>query len=153
MDRQRARRLTQLTDEASQLLDESARLVADRASQRASGVYRSQIGRILGNMAAGLLFPVWREHPELEPGEMRMPGGYDPREYQLPEGAADEALAALRRADSLMQGVAELIKGLPDAAERDQSSRELATVSETIRNAVRDVQRRRGSVGGRRTRG
>ena len=97
----------------------------------------------MGEMAAGLLFPLWREHPELEPASMREPGAYDARDFQLPAVIADEALAVLARAREMMDEVAILIAAEPDAAEREAYGKEIEGVLAAIDAAVRGVRVRR----------
>ena len=98
MTRQDAAKIDRLTQEASRLLDQSVGEVAQRASARATSVYRSSVGRAMGNMAAGLLFPIWRDHADLEPDSMKEPGDYNPREFEVSEETAAAALGAIAQA-------------------------------------------------------
>jgi hypothetical protein len=142
MKRQDAITIDRLTQQASRLLDQSVAEVTQRASPRAASVYRSAIGRAMGNMAAGLLFPIWREHADLEPEGMKGPGDYNPREFTLSDEAAATALGAIAEAESLMHEVESLVAQLEDPAEREQYLSEVAAVTIDLRNAARGVQRR-----------
>ena len=143
MNKAIAVQIDKLTQEASQLLDDSVRVVGDRCSEKAAGVYRSSVGRVMGEMAAGLLFPLWREHPDLEPPAMREPSTYDAREFQMPAGVADEALAALARARAMMAEVAKLVAAESDPAQRRLYADELNGVLGAIEAAVRGVETRK----------
>jgi hypothetical protein len=138
-----AARIDQLTHEASQLLDNSIQAVRGRCSEKAAGVYRSSIGRVMGEMSAGLLFPLWREHPDLEPAAMREPGTYNAREFQMPADVADEALAALARARQMMDEVAKLVAAESDPAQRQPYAAELDGVLAALDAAIRGVEKRK----------
>ena len=142
MDRPTARQIADLTAEASRLLNESITRVRSRASESAANVYHSAVGRALGDMAAGILFRVWREHPELEPPEMKGPSDYDPRHFQMSAGVADEALAALRDAADIMARVEHLVENEADPAEREAYLAELAGIQATLDDAKRGVEKR-----------
>jgi hypothetical protein len=96
----------------------------------------------MGEMAAGLLFPIWREHPELEPEPMKEPGAYDPREFEMPPKIAQEALGALTKARELMLQVAALLQEEPNSSERQVYSKELDAVFEELARAMRGVEKR-----------
>jgi hypothetical protein len=145
VDRERATKIDQLTQEASRLLDESVRQVSEGCSQRASGVYRSAVGRVMGWMATGLLSPIWREHGDLEPDEMRGPSDYNARDYEMPAAEAAAALAALSRARELMQAVASLVSELQDPAERAEYSNQLAAITDALADAASGVNKRRAT--------
>ena|SRR6266849_8737274 len=143
MDKDRARQISNATREASRLLEESVAWVRDRCSEQAAGVYRSAVGRVMGEMAAGLQFPLWREHPSLEPESMKGPGTYDARQFEMPTEVADGALATLAKAKELLQQVATLLEGEPTLSERQAYSKELDAVFEEIARAVRGVEKRK----------
>jgi len=142
MKRQDAAKIDQLTQEASRVLDRSVGQVTDLATSRAAGVYRSAVGRAMGNMAAGLLFAIWREHTDLEPEEMKGPSDYNARDFEMSDAAAEAALGALARAHSLMQEVQSLVAPLEDSAEREHYSNELAAITIDLQDAARGVERR-----------
>ena len=95
MNKDRAAQIDRITREASQLLDDSVQPVRAACTEKATGVYRSAVGRAMGEMAAGLLFPVWREHPDLGPKGLGESGSYNAREFEMPQAVADQALATL----------------------------------------------------------
>jgi len=142
MRRQDAAKIDRLTQEASRLLEQSVAEVSDRASPRATGVYRSAVGRAMGNMAAGLLFPIWREHADLEPEQMKGPSDYNARDFEMSDEAAAAALGAISRAQSLMEEVQSLVAQFDDPAEREQYSAEVAGVTSDLHDAARGVERR-----------
>ena len=142
MRRQDAATIDRLTQEASRLLEQSVAEVSERAPQRATGVYRSAVGRAMGNMAAGLLFPIWREHADLEPEQMKGPSDYNARDFEMSAEAAAAALGAISRAQSLMAEVQSLVAQLDDPAEREQYLAEVAGVTSDLHDAARGVERR-----------
>ena len=143
MNRDRAAQIDRLTREASQLLDDSIEPVRAGCTDKAAGVYRSAIGRAMGEMAAGVLFPLWREHPDLEPKGLHEPGSYDARAFEMPAPVADQALAALAKARQLMDEVGSLVAGADDPAELQTYSAELEGVRAALDAAVRGVKNRR----------
>ena len=146
MNQDRATRIDRLTQEASQLLDDSVRTALETCSEKAAGVYRSSIAQVMGDMAAGLLFPLWREHPDLEPKGFREPGAYDPRDFKMSPQAAQHSLVTLSKARALMRQVGALLASEPDAAQRQAYEKELETVFRAIDAAARGVERRRDSA-------
>ena len=147
MDRSVASQIADLTMRASRLLDESAAFVRGSAPEKAAGVYRSAVGRAMGEMAAGILFRVWREHPELEPPYMKdTEGAYDPRAFQLPPEVAAHAIKALDNVADIMSQVETLLSKEPDHAEREAFAAELAGVRREILDAKRGVERRTGPM-------
>ncbi len=143
MDRDRARKISEATREASRLLDESVARVHEACNEKAAGVYRSAVGRVMGEMAAGLLFPLWREHPDLEPESMKGPGTYDPKQFEMPPEVAERALATLAKARELMQRVATLLEEEPSFSERQVYSKELDAVFQEMARAERGVEKRK----------
>jgi hypothetical protein len=96
----------------------------------------------MGEMSAGILFPLWREHPELEPKGLREPGAYDARAFEMPGPVADEALATLAKARHLMESVRAIIAAA-DPGDRQTYSDELESVFAALDAAVRGVEMRR----------
>lgn len=143
MNRDRAVQIDRLTREASQLLDDSIQPVRAACTDKAAGVYMSAIGRAMGEMAAGVLFPLWREHRDLEPKGLHEPGSYDARAFEMPAPVADQALAVLAKARHLMEEVGSLVAGADDPAERETYSTELQGVLAALDAAVRGVKNRR----------
>jgi hypothetical protein len=142
VNRDHAAQIDRLTREASQLLDESIQPVRAACTPKAAGVYTSAIGRVMGEMSAGVLFPLWREHPDLEPKGLREPGAYDARAFEMPGRVADEALAALAKARHLMESVRAIIAEV-DPGERQAYGAELESVFAALDAAVRGVEMRR----------
>ena len=97
----------------------------------------------MGEMAAGLLFRLWREHPDLEPPQMSGgPSAYNGRNFQMPPEVADDAINSLQRAAEIMARVATLLSQEADPAERAAYAAELARVNWEIQEAERGVERR-----------
>ena len=146
MNKDRAAQIDRITREASQLLDDSVQPVRAACTEKATGVYRSAVGRAMGEMAAGLLFPLWREHPDLGPKGLGESGSYNAREFEMPQAVADQALATLTKARHLMEEVGRLIDTEPDPAQRQAYRVELENVLAAIDAAGRGVERRKASV-------
>jgi hypothetical protein len=146
VNKDRAAQVDRIIREASQLLDDSVGPVRAVCTEKATSVYRSAIGRAMGDMAAGLLFPLWREHPALAPEGLGETGSYNAREFQMPVAVAEQALATLAQARELVEQVRSVIATEPDASERQAYQAELERVFEAIDAAVRGVERRKVSA-------
>jgi hypothetical protein len=97
----------------------------------------------MGEVAFNLLFPIWREHPHLEPADLKEPSGYDPRDFMIPPAAAEEALRALARAHVLVEMIRTRIEQEPNEQERNTYLAGLKSVTREIEDATAGVQRRR----------
>ena len=145
MERSLAERIDRLTREASNLVDGSITDVRAGASTKAAGVYTSSIGKVMGEMAVGLLFPIWHEYPDLEPESMKGPGTYNARDFEMAPEVADAALAVLQRARTMMEEVGRLIDQEPDTSARDAYAAELRGVLQAIDDAANGVTRRKAA--------
>ena len=142
MDKAVADQIMRLTQRASHLLDQSVDRVLAGAPDKGANVYRSSVGRAMGEMAF-ILFHVWREHPDLEPASMRdSTGAYNPRDFEIPPDVAAEALASLHRAAELLNQVDVLIGEEADAAEREVYAAEVGEARRALAEATNRIQRR-----------
>ena len=57
--------------EYSGKLDQSVQRVKDTCSEQQFVDYRKAVGTIMGEMYMGIMWPIFSEHPELEPEEMK----------------------------------------------------------------------------------
>jgi hypothetical protein len=96
----------------------------------------------MGEMAVGILFPLWREHPALEPEQMKGPGSYDARQFEMSAEGASLASTALEQARELMQEVRSLV---------DQASKDgvyaagVREVFDVLSRAEHNIERRKPS--------
>jgi phytoene/squalene synthetase len=70
MDKELARRISDLMLDVTARLDESVALVQERGSAEELERYRGAVARILGEMLLEVLNPIYEEHPELKPPEL-----------------------------------------------------------------------------------
>ena len=52
-------------------LDASIALVRDNCSEKEVGEYRRAVGEIMGNMLLEIMNPLYRQHPDLKPTQLR----------------------------------------------------------------------------------
>jgi hypothetical protein len=143
MKKEIAAEVARLAREASGVVDLSVATVGGLCSEKAGGLYRSAVGHAMAEMAFNLLFPIWRQHPDLEPDSMKGPSTFDPREFRMPAAAAKEALEALSKARALMDEVRARLEQEPDHQERQAYLNGLAKVFGQIASAVDGVEKRR----------
>jgi len=65
-----ARQITSTMHDIASRLDESVLLVQER-SPSDLGNYRRAVGQVLGEMWDGILWPLYQQHPELRPDELK----------------------------------------------------------------------------------
>jgi hypothetical protein len=71
MQREVAEEILALMLEYSGKLDRSVRLVKDTCSEKEFLIYRKAVGKIMGEMYMEIMWPIFHEHPDLEPEEMK----------------------------------------------------------------------------------
>ena len=71
MQREVAAEILALMREYSGKLDRSVQLVKDTCSTEEFSDYRKAVGATMGEMYMGVMWPIFREHPELEPEELK----------------------------------------------------------------------------------
>lgn len=71
MDRETAKKLIDMMRDCSKKLDDVIVLVTDECPEEEARKFRGAAGNIMGHIFVDLLDPVYREHPELEPEELR----------------------------------------------------------------------------------
>lgn len=71
MDRETAQKLIGMMLDCSKKLDDVIVLVTDACNEEESRKFRSAAGKIMGHIFVDVLDPVYREHPELEPEELK----------------------------------------------------------------------------------
>ena len=67
MDKEAAKRVSDLVLRASGELDESVAFVRDNCSEPEFLAYRESIGRIMNDLWMSVLKPIYSEHPDIEP--------------------------------------------------------------------------------------
>lgn len=71
MNKQTAKRVSELVLEASGQLDESVAVVRENCSESELAAYRESIGKVMHDLWAEVLNPIYSEHPDLEPQELK----------------------------------------------------------------------------------
>jgi hypothetical protein len=71
MQKETAKQLTGIMLECCKKLDDSIVLVTDSCTGEESMRFRRAAGKIMGHIFVDILDPIYREHPELEPEELR----------------------------------------------------------------------------------
>lgn len=71
MDRETAKKLIELMLDCTKKLDDVTGVVNDACPEEEARKFRSAAGKIIGHIFVDILDPVYREHPELEPAELR----------------------------------------------------------------------------------
>jgi hypothetical protein len=70
-DKEVAAQLSQLMLEFGAKLNDSVALTKNRCSEAEFKAYRTVVGRIMGEMLLEVMNPIYTEHPELKPKELR----------------------------------------------------------------------------------
>ena len=73
MDRDVAREINSLMIGISGQLDDSIRLVMERSGPEEFRRYRQAAGKMMGILFVEILTPIYEEHPDLTPEELRKP--------------------------------------------------------------------------------
>ena len=73
MDRQVAEEIVALMRECSDKFNCSVQRVKDSCTEQEFLDYRKAIGAMMGGMYFDILWPIFKEHPELEPETMKSP--------------------------------------------------------------------------------
>ena len=71
MDKQAAKRVSEFVLKASGELDESVAFVRDNCSESELIAYRESIGKVMHDLWVKVLNPIYSEHPDLRPPELR----------------------------------------------------------------------------------
>lgn len=71
MDKETARRVNELMLEASSHFDESVAFVRANCSETEFVAYRDSISKIMADLWFNVLKPMYVEHPDLEPDEVK----------------------------------------------------------------------------------
>jgi hypothetical protein len=71
MEKSVAEKVLALMLEYSGKLDASVQLVKDTCTEQEFRHYRRAIGKIMGEMGVEIMWPIFKEHPELEPEEFK----------------------------------------------------------------------------------
>ena len=72
-DEETARQVIAALDEASSVINESIRLVQNRCSNDEFAAYRRAAGFVMGYLYTDVLAPLYKQHPSLEPPELKPP--------------------------------------------------------------------------------
>jgi hypothetical protein len=71
MKKEIASQISSLMLEYGAKLDDSIGLVMETCSEEESKAYRAAVGNIMGSMLLDIMKPIYREHPDLKPDELR----------------------------------------------------------------------------------
>jgi hypothetical protein len=71
MDKQVAKRVSEFVLEASGELDESVAFVRANCPEAEFLAYRETLSKIMSDLWSEILKPIYREHPDLEPEELK----------------------------------------------------------------------------------
>ncbi len=66
-----AQKISQLMLEYGKRIDESISLVKDHCSKEEFETYRKAAGKIMGDMLLEVMNPIYKEHPDLKPKELK----------------------------------------------------------------------------------
>ena len=72
-DKEIARQVIAALDEASSVINESIRLVQNRCSNEEFAAYRKAAGFVMGYLYTDVLTPLYKQHPSLDPPELKPP--------------------------------------------------------------------------------
>ncbi len=72
-DKEIAKQLISVLERCSSELNESVHLVQQKCTAEEFSAYRRGAGMVMGYIYTDVLAPLWKEHPDLEPPEMREP--------------------------------------------------------------------------------
>ena len=143
MTKDNAKEVISLLDMMSSSLDKSIKSVQQGCSEKASHIYTTAIGRVLGQMAVGLQFRLWKEYPDLEPDYMKAKNTYDPHCFEIPPQVADEAIQTIEGCHALVTQAENVLALEPDSAEKIGYLGEIAEVRKQLEDAARTVTRYR----------
>ena len=71
MDRKAASKVVEILLKCSGSIDQSIALAKEGSSEPEFETYRTSAGRVMGSIFLDLLGPIFGEHPDLEPDELR----------------------------------------------------------------------------------
>jgi len=72
-NRELARQVIDALDESSNVINESIRLVKEGCSEEEFVAYRKAAGFVMGYLYTDVLAPIYKQHPDLEPNELKPP--------------------------------------------------------------------------------
>lgn len=72
-DRKLAEQLIDVLNDCSNRMDKSIRLVQEKCSEEEFIAYRKAAGLVMGYLYTDALAPIYKQHPELEPPELKPP--------------------------------------------------------------------------------
>lgn len=72
-NRDLARQVIDALDESSSVINESIRLVKERCTEEEFVAYRKAAGFVIGYLYTDVLAPIFKQHPDLEPEELKPP--------------------------------------------------------------------------------
>lgn len=72
-DKELAKEIIALMERCSREVDQSIRLVQEKCAPEEFKAYRRGAGMVMGYIYTDVLAPLWKEHPELEPPELKVP--------------------------------------------------------------------------------
>jgi len=71
MNKEIAREVSQLMLEYFGKLNTSLKLVQENCSKQEFDNYRKAIAKLMGDMTAEIMIPIFKEHPDLEPEDFK----------------------------------------------------------------------------------
>ncbi len=71
MEKHVAAMIVALMRECSDKLNGSVQTVKDTCTEEEFVIYRKAVGQIMGGMYIDIMWPIFREHPDLEPESMK----------------------------------------------------------------------------------
>lgn len=66
-----AKEVIEVLDDCSSRINETIRLVQEKCSDEEFQAYREAAGFVMGYIYTDVVAPIYKEHPELEPPELR----------------------------------------------------------------------------------
>lgn len=68
-----AKELLEILDDCSNRINESIRIVQQKGAAQEFASYRKAAGFVMGYIYTEVVMPIYKDHPELEPEELKKP--------------------------------------------------------------------------------
>lgn len=80
-DRALAKQLIEVLNDCSNKIDKSIELVQEKCTDEEFIAYRKAAGMVMGYLYTDVLAPIYKQHPDLEPPELKPP--FDDNDYPM----------------------------------------------------------------------
>ena len=115
MQRSTAEQVKETVLDLSRKFDQSAEAVMVRCQPELASLYRRLAGRVMGLFFTNVLMPIYREHPALEPPELRTQE--KPEKGKLPADLAQELVGLVRELNDKVHEALQIVLASEGAEE------------------------------------